>query len=425
VILIVFDALRADHLGCYGYARQTSPRIDAFARTATLYTRAFSSSPWTVPTHASLFTGKPPLLHGARTFRVERPRSNVNPLHQDQHTLAEALQGDGYRTGAFVANRAYLAERWQLNQGFETYHVEQAYADRVNQLVFEWLAADHARPFFLFINYMDTHRPYNARPRPGLLAAPPVNDGGKLLNELVRRVMPGTDPVPTELAQKVIDQYDTAIAHVDEQVGHLLDHLSQTGLDRNTVVVLTSDHGEYFGEHHLVEHGKDVYQEALWVPLLVRGPGQREAEVDDRIVTSEDVPHLILRRFPEADRRRHAEAFPAAPGNHAPIVENYFARHKDLFHPVWGRRFWRVRRSVFDWPFKYIASTDGRHELYNLENDPLESKNLIDNHPEVARRLAAQLRGFLQQQRQPIDPDLQTLDEEERERLRSLGYLGE
>jgi arylsulfatase A-like enzyme len=423
VVLIVLDTVRADHLGCYGYERPTSPRIDAFARAATRHTHAMSSAPWTVPSHASMFTGKPPFAHGAHTVAVQRPINNVRPLPRDHVTLAEALAAEGYATAAFVANSGNLARHWRLDQGFETYHVKRVYADVLNESIFAWLERNE-QPFFLFVNYIDAHRPYNARARAGFLDRPASHDGGVLVERLVRRVLPAEQPVPLDLARRVIDQYDTAIANLDEEVGALLDRLKQDGLDANTVIVITSDHGEYFGEHHLVEHSKDVYQEAIRVPLLVRGPGQQEGRVADTLVVSNDLPRLIIAELTDEIRQRLSAGFPDAPGNHTVLVENYYTRHKDLFHPVWGWRFDRVRRAVFDWPYKLIHSSDGKHELYDLEADPREMRNLYEERRGVAERLGNSLDELLAASPDPFAKrGPPAFNEEVRRQLEALGYV--
>ncbi|MCZ6816562.1 MAG: sulfatase, partial [Planctomycetota bacterium] len=283
VILITLDTLRADHLGCYGYDRPTSPRIDAFAETATLYRRGYATSPWTVPTHGSLFTGKFPYEHGAHSFKVDRPVMNVNRLPLEHLTLAEALKSEGYQTGAFIANNGYLTAGSQFNQGFDTYHVERVYADTLNERIFAWLDARRDKRFFIFINHIDTHRPYNTAPRPGITDRPVVRDQGQLLDRLYAAVMPGTGPIPSDLVARVTDQYDTAVANVDAAIGSLLDKLESMGIYDRTLIVLTSDHGEYIGEHHLVEHSKDVYQEVLWVPLIVKGVGQTSGKAIEDI----------------------------------------------------------------------------------------------------------------------------------------------
>lgn len=425
VILISLDTLRADHLGCYGYERPTSPRIDDFAGRATLYTRALAAASWTVPTHASLFTGKFPYEHGAHNFEVSQPVNNANPLPQSHLTLAEALKSEGYDTGAFVANWAYLGRRWQLDQGFDTYHAERTYARELNRGVFDWLAAQSQRTFFLFINYIDTHRPYNTTPREGLLDRPVVQDKD-LIKVFKEKVLFGEEPTAGELTRQIIDQYDTSIANVDQEVGALLDRLRAANLYDNAMIVLTSDHGEFFGEHGLVLHSKDVYEEVLRVPLIVKAPGQRVGRVSDTLTTSTDIPNLVLSQLPRPVAERYRLVFPDAPGNHLVIAENRFTHFRDLCDERWGHRFRRVRRAVYDWPYKYIHSSDGDNELYHLVEDPAESDNLIERQPEVADRLARALMDLeTRRPRWEGEVDTSPLTDQEWEKLRSLGYVGE
>jgi arylsulfatase A-like enzyme len=424
VVLVTLDALRADHLGCYGYGRPTSPRIDDFAGTATLYRRAYAASPWTLPSHATLFTGKYPFEHGARTFPTEAPGNNANPLDPAQLTLAEVLADSGYRTAAFVANTAYLGRRWLLDQGFEVYHPERLWAAELNQRVFAWLENNPKKPFFLFINYMDTHRPYNATPREGFLDPPAVLDDGELLDRLYEAVMPGEGPIPQDLVQQVIDQYDTGVANVDEGIGALLDELQRLGLDDDTLVVLTSDHGEYFGEHHLVEHSKDIYQEALWVPLIIREPGQRQGRISDTVIAGTDLPGMILAACGGEAAARHAFAFPDRPGQHPVLAENYYTRDKDLFHPVWGHRFQRVRMALIDWPWKFILSSDGRDELFNLVEDPREADSRLEREPDIVAVCRDRIARFGAEREQATRLLVQPpLTEQEKAQLRSLGYV--
>ena len=427
VVLITLDTLRADHLSCYGYERATSPRIDAFAREATRYTRSMATSPWTLPTHASLFTGKLPREHGAHTTKVGRRSPRERPLSGHHVTLTEVLREAGYSTGAFVTNIGYLAAKYGFNQGFETYHVERVPARKLSGFALTWLREHREKPFFLFLNYMDTHRPYAAQPAHAeVVGEAPGYDGGKLLTSLYSAVMPAKGPVPTELAAQVVKQYDTAIVNLDAGIGDLLDGLREQGLHDNTLIVLVSDHGEYFGEHHLVEHSKDVYQEALFVPLIIKDPGQRKGRVVETIVSSTDVPRLMLDGFPRSWAERYHGLFTDVPGNHAVVSENYYTRGKDLRNKEWGHRFDRVRTVLFDWPLKYIRSSDGMHELYDIEADPLEARNLITVRAAEAGRLAQELRR-LDVQRPPWKGGKTPprMSEEERDRLRSLGYVGD
>jgi arylsulfatase A-like enzyme len=426
VIIIVMDTMRADRLSCYGYERATSPSIDAFAGTADFYEKAFATATWTVPTHGSLFTGKLPFEHGAITRKDDAGTIGVAPLDESHLTLAEVFQAEGYRTGAFVANNGFLTPRFQFDQGFATYHVERVWSDVLNQRVMDWLKLQRRGPFFLWINYIDTHRVYNTTPRPGFLPEPAVQDQGELLDELYARVMPADAPVPAGLAQKVTDQYDTAVANLDEQIGALLQHLRDQGLYDDTIIVLTSDHGEYLGEHHLVEHSKDVYEEAVRAPLIVKHVGQVEGRRVPRPTSLADVPHLIFGALPAEFAASYRDEFPRDPARDPVIVENYYTRRKDFENPAWGHRFDRIRTVIYDWPYKYIHSSDGQSELYDLERDPRESADLITSEGDRATRMAERLADFLEARREgrtQVEPARLTSEEEKR--LRSLGYIGD
>ena len=185
VILITMDTMRADHMSAYGYERHTSPRMDQFADSATFYSRSMASSPWTVPTHASLFSGRDPFEHGAHTLKAVGNTQPINLLYDGFLTMAEALEQEGFSTGAFVANDGMLATRWNLDQGFQTYQIERTLAENLNVRAFAWLDSVSAagNPFFLFLNYMDTHKVYNTKPRPGFLDEPAIQDGGQLVDQ--------------------------------------------------------------------------------------------------------------------------------------------------------------------------------------------------------------------------------------------------
>jgi arylsulfatase A-like enzyme len=421
VVLLSLDTVRADHLGCYGYERDTSPRLDAFARGATLYRRAFASASWTLPTHASLFTGRYAFEHGAHGLRSKDPARSLAALAPEQTTLAEALRERGYATAGFVANTGFLSPRCGMNQGFETYQLKRLPARDLNAAALDFVRRPRKGPFFLFVNYMEAHRPYDARPRPGLLERAP-SQATDLVPRLYEAVLPGRADAPADLVRELIDQYDTAIANLDEEVGRLLDGLHAAGRDADTVVVITSDHGEFFGEHRLAEHSKDVYQEVLAVPLLVRAPGQSQGRVVATLASSVDVPRLILEHFETPDAWR--ELFPLALGNHPVLAEIYYARPKDLWNPVWGPRFDRIRTALFDWPLKLIDSSDGRHELFDLSRDPREATNLLATQPAEAQRLRAELARFRASRPHAPSPEAEPAIEPEIEELRALGYVG-
>ena len=428
-MLISVDTLTAGHMSAYGYERPTSPRLDAFAAGASLYLRAYATSPWTLPTHASLFTGKYPFEHGARTFRW--PEWARSPLAESHFTLAEALQALGFRTAAFVANNAFLTEEYQLNQGFETYVVDRSPGAALNERVFDWLEKNAGAPFFLFLNYMDTHAPYNTRKpknRPGFLEHAIDGTSTELLKDLEQKILDRDPSYSRADVERAIDLYDLSIANLDEAVGALFDELTARGHFDDTLILVTADHGEIFDEHDLIKHGRELYEPLIWVPLIVKRARQHAGEVVDAVVSSADIPRMILAQLPQEAAAPYLREFPFAPGNHPVISENYYD------HPVvflnrksWAHRFDRERFALLEWPYKYIHSSDGDHELYDVERDSRELHNLLDEQPETAARLAAALARF-RAERPRIDRALgetQLPTPEQIENLKELGYISD
>jgi choline-sulfatase len=225
---------------------------------------------------------------------------------------------------------------------------------------------------------------------------------------------------PLALQKIAMLQYDTAIANLDASIGALLGSLDQLGLGAETTVVLTSDHGEYLGEHGLVGHSKDVYEEAIWVPLMVRSPHDDGGHIVNEVVSIADIPRLMAQSI---GGRVGAELKRQLPRDRSPhvLTENYYSRSKDVVKPAWGTRFHRIRRAVYDWPYKYIQSSDGAHELYNLELDPLELTNIVADHGGVAARLSKEV---AQLPREVVPPESsERISGAELEALRALGYV--
>ena len=431
MILITLDTLRADHLGCYGYERPTTPFLDAFAERATRYSNARSTSPWTLPSHASLLTGLYPFEHGALTRKPRevggRPLEQVTPLADTHTTMAEFLGGVGYETGAFVANQVYLSKNYRLDQGFDHYIVHRARWNEINERAQAWLERrSNEKPFFLFLNYMDVHRPYNTTPlQDGRLTASQENSA-QLLDQLYMAVMPGDGAVPQPLVDKIIDQYNLALANLDLGLQSLIAYLERHDLYDNTVIVITSDHGEYFGEKHLVEHSKDIYEPGVRVPLFVKLPGQTSGAVVDEAISGVDVPRLIFSGFPNGLQQRAGDTFPYAPGQHPVLTENHFTRLKDLVQP-WGKRFQRERCSLHVDEYKFIQTSPasaGGPELYDLASDPGETNNLVVDEPELARAFEEQLEAYQAARlRDPGSTPAVEIDEELQLAMRELGYV--
>ncbi len=444
VILIVMDTARAENFGCYGYHRPTSPNIDEFSREATFYANAVASSPWTVPTHASIFTGKDPFEHGAHRISPFTFKNGVhqldprkiqynkfaNPLHTKHITLAEVFAAEGFATCGFIANSAYINHRFNMDQGFQTFRPIYKTSDAINTMVYEWLDTLSTDQFFLFINYMDTHVPYNAKPRQGFLEKPAPFDDGALQKKLWSMYLNPRgrwrEDNPDELRQTVINQYDTAISNLDEQIGKLFDYLKEKKLYDRSVIVLTSDHGEMFGEHDLVSHGQDMYQQLLWIPLIIKNPHQTQPRCVETTISTSDIPHLIFSQLPRKITRKFTAEFLNAPGQHPIIAENYYAHPQLIRANRTSKNYNRIRTALFKWPYKYIHSSDDDHELYNIANDKGETENLLKINPELAAKFADQLRNFIDS-RTHFDEiiDQEPLTEEEIKKLKSLGYIGD
>lgn len=311
VILIVLDTVRAMSLSLYGYHRDTSPNLTRWASRGVAFTRAYSTAPWTLPSHASMLTGR---------WMHEMSADWMVPLDHTFPTLAEVLSARGYRTGGFVANTDYCSAEVGLDRGFghfEDYtlapgqllrnsslwraiaritivrrvlghydNLGRRTAPEISQAFLDWQAKAPSRPFFAFLNYYDAHRPYLAPAGwAGRFKTAGVEPNPRLRKEL-------DDPkAPPEVVQGAIDAYDDAIGYLDHEIGRLLDELDRRGLVDNSIIVITSDHGEEFLEHGLWDHGHGLYHPAIHVPLLVIAPGA--APTDQRA----DAP-VSLRSIP-------------------------------------------------------------------------------------------------------------------------------
>lgn len=296
VALIVLDTVRADHLSCYGYARPTTPSICALAQHGVLFENAIAPSSWTLPSITSIFTGLLPHQTGANWGRA--PGASA-------WTIARILSSKHYETAGFNANPYYGLGGWRLSKGFNAYEdasvslrhnlavtvlgqsVAKYLYDRlvrynqfdhfdaadVNHEIIGWARhRDPSRPYFLFVNYMDAHRPY---------LPPALYDHrfGRIPKSLLARVIQplndGRPRKPFSAADRrdLIDGYDNSLAYLDHEVGLLVRFLKSEPGGSNTVFIITSDHGEGFGEHGTYDHGWNLYRDVLHVPLIIAGPG--------------------------------------------------------------------------------------------------------------------------------------------------------
>lgn len=423
VLVLVIDALRPDHLGCYGYALPTSPAIDALARRGVLFADATSASSYTRAAVPSIFASVHPGAHG-----VLNQGKEVEVLSDEYRTLAETLKERGYATAAFVPNPS-LHRAFNFDQGFDLYDDDfqigvrgaQDYetAKKINERTLRWLRANPGKPFFAYLHYRDVHAPYvPPAPYDRMFDRP-----GRPLSEPEYKTQPPDVRRPRRFRDlgSYIGQYDGEIRYTDDHVARLLATLSKEGLLDNTVIFLTADHGESFLEHGSWTHGTGLYEELTRVPLLLVLPESRQA--GQRV----EAPVQTTDIFPTVLDLLDAEIPPELQGKSLFDV--------DPDRPVFGEalvsRGHRPRNfgpfvSVRAGGWKLIYNRRSRSgELYHVAEDPGETQNLVDREPERARDMlrliAAHDRDNAKRSHRVRGKE--ELPEDVVEGLRSLGYV--
>lgn len=433
VVLVVFDTTRADHFSAYGYQGAQTPHFDALAREGVLFENAYATSSWTVPSHASLFTGLYPMAHGA---------NQVTQYLGDEHeTLAELLSDAGYETVAF-SNNAWVGDKANLTQGFE--RVAEAWrmpgpgqAARTNKAIELWLdSRGKERPFFLFVNYIEPHWPYEAPPADQeRFVAPDVSAAQrKAANFGVIRWYLDRDSIDEDLLPLRERLYDAEVATVDQALGNLMRLLGERDLDDSTLFVALADHGENLGDKGHQGHSFVLYDSTLHVPLAIRAPGGAHAgmrrsepvQVTDVFAT---VAAAAGTRAPGVGQNLLAEALP----QDRPVLgEYYFPKQFIAYFPEEARNgpvlapYLRLIRSLRVGSHKLIWGSDGKHELYNVVEDPAETRDLLEVEPELAVTLAARLEALVKEHERAAggsSAPTGEVDPEVEQSLRELGYV--
>jgi arylsulfatase A-like enzyme len=419
VLVYMVDTLRADRLGVYGFDRPVSPRLDAFAADATVFETAIAQSPWTRPSVASVLTGLTPLVHG-----INRPRDG---LSQEAVTLAELLSAHGYRTAAMVAN-PNIAGRFNLGQGFDSYELLGGFdngAPLVTDWARQWLdeQRDPERPFFLYLHTVEPHAPYTPEEEFRARFAPDVPRNGFGTQPHIRSLKKEDGSLTDEVVGWLLDLYDAEIAANDAAFGDLLDVLEARGLLDDTVVVFVSDHGEEFMEHGRLEHAKTFYREVIEVPLVVRFPdlghGRRiAAPVQHVDVMPTLLGYLGVAQPPGLEGR---DLTPWVTGEE-PSPEDVAATEIHSYLDRRGYRGASVR--VGDWRYVDMRAPRPSEELYDVPRDPAEKADVDERHPVRAGWMESRIRLYRHHAESgQLQPTVEHLDKELRERLRALGYI--
>jgi len=398
LLLITVDTLRADHVGAYGYPRARTPALDSIARGGALFERAYAAAPITLPSHATILSGRYPPGHGSR--------DNGQPVTPSTATLATVLRAKGFKTAAFVAAFP-LDHQFGLDRGFDVYgdHLPRDAAGRptserpASQVIDEaiaWLRGTKSQGntgdrFFLWVHLFEPHAPYQG-----------------------------------DMTRPAIDRYDDEIATADREIGRLLSALGQGAAV--TLVVAAGDHGEAFGEHGEFAHSIFVYDTTLRVPLLIGQPGTVTPRVVPDPVTLADIAPTVARllgidmtEFKTADG---IDLSPALAGGALPKRELYAESFAPLMEFGWA-----PLRSIRSGPWKYIAAP--RPELYDLERDVGEQRNLRSEQDVVAKGLEARVdrySGDVLPTLGPAGPErggrsgTSAMTDEAAGQLRALGY---
>lgn len=408
VVLVSLDTLRADRLGSYGYDRETSPFLDAFAAEGTLFERAVVNTHGTTPSHASMLSGTYQETH---LVGVETTKHGLAyPLPPDLPLLSEMLAEVGYRTVAFT-DGGNAGRRFGFDRGFDHFDDKGGGLRRISRRLLRYLDESERgdEPLFLFVHTYEVHSPYEppeswAEP----FLDPDTTSTFRATSENLVRFAHRAHKMPPQDLRRASDLYDGGIRYADHLLERLFEELSSRDLLEGALVVITSDHGEEFGEHGGLLHRGLLYDELIRVPLIFRGPGIA-AERSAALASTVDIVPSILGRlglelgsaegqdlFSEGDLPRYA-------------VSQY---GKDLYS-VTGER-WKL----------IVHPASGAQELYDLVEDPGEIADQSTFIPERVLELEGTLRTWLRIPRPTFEDSVPgALSDEDRSRLESLGYL--
>lgn len=429
IILVTMDTVRADHLELYGAPRPTAPNLTTLSRSGITFTKAAASAPWTLPSMASIHTGRPPSEHGAM--------DNASPIASNKPTIAEVLKTSGYRTQAVVSH-VFTGQKFGFDRGFDVFDqsLVQGHGGSSSQQLTE-AALKHFTsdgpegddaPTLLWVHYFDPHYSYERHEEYGFATGPP----GKLTSPIVFQSPDGTELLnssrtETEFIRAV---YDEEIAHTDHWIGALIEGVRDSNRDRPAIFVVTADHGEALLERDRLGHGKDLYDEFIRVPLVIGGDIERSmwGLTVGRAVETASIATTVARLARlEDDPFPGVNLIDTALSHRSPtfvFAEGSYARGRD-----------QRKLAVLHGTIKLIRHIDDdRVELYNLSEDKVERHNLVDD-PKYARPLKALLEASEErfERLQAIThPDRNAADEardelglspDERAKLEGLGYI--
>lgn len=461
VVLISIDTLRADHLSCYGYFRLTTPNLDRLAEDGVIYENAYSTATWTPPAHASMLTGLYPSQHGV----IDNRR-----LNSSIPTMAETLLRHGYNTVGFV-NNSQVGEFVGLHKGHRTFYevwkgtksktiiertaryflrktteiagISDHGARKTNLLVKQWLYGNRHRPFYMFIHYIEPHNPLKA-PHPHRYKYL-KKDNVKINKEKLDLVAHNplicfTDNIVLNEDEKeaLIALYDGEIDYLDSRLGEVIEYLKKNKIYDDTLIIITADHGEHFGEHGLYSHVASLYEPIIHIPLIIKYPGDyKDQNRVSELVQLTDIYPTVLSAigfdrkvlgnvegqslFGRDNKTKYHEYIIAEWEGRIP--EYVSRRIKDSNGDPIISLFKEPIAMIREGKYKYILHAHGREELYDLSKDKSEIHNIKEEKKEITERLKQKLIQW-QSKNKEMEHAIQSLiDEVTKKNLESLGYM--
>ncbi|MDG2149751.1 MAG: sulfatase [Planctomycetota bacterium] len=437
VLIVTLDTTRADHLGAYGYPLDITPEIDRLAERGVLFENAYAPMPQTLPSHTTLMTGLQPRQHGAL--------ENTYTVDESVDTMAEQLGREGYATAAFVSALA-LSKGAGIHQGFEIYDQPRARFDiglpapaereasEMTDIALAWAETQPPeQPFFLWVHYFDPHADHVA-PRRYLREMQPMLVRDQVIEPLVRN----KKDVAVDRLTQYWRSYASEVRYMDDEIGRLLDGLSDLGLLDETVIVLAGDHGEGLYEHGNIGHGMNVWEELHRVPLILVDPDGKHAgtRIRGRVELADVLPTVMsmslgrpLEGVPGAaglDLWSWVEKTRSLPQRPVFLERPHFSRERIADRNGEGSRIdYGELVAVLMGDYKLVRWPDGRERLFDLSKDPDESKDLVEEQPEMRARLAQLMDGWLAQHAVDLPGAEGELSDERTQALKALGYLGD
>jgi arylsulfatase A-like enzyme len=391
IILVILDSLRADRLGTAGYPREITPFLDQLTEKSVYFERAISPSSWTKTVMPSVLASLHPDSHGVRGIN--------DVLAQEVLLLPEILKANGYST-ACIHTIPWMTEDFGFNQGYDYFHYQRIEdglnADRMNEQALQWIDQQAQEPFFLYLHYVDPHFPY--------------------------------DPSPSfkRFGDEPVDRYDGDILFTDAKIGELYAELERRGLLESTWLVISADHGEEFGEHGGIYHGRTAYQEVLHVPLIIHHPTLLASakRVKTQVGLFDIAPTLLdLVGIPVAPGMEGASFASALLEPSIDLAEREIYSQVGLNDSAPGNNYLAISTPTQ----KYVVDLkNGKEELYFTEDDRLEQRNVAPENESTLREFRNRVSAYIQQRnekRAQLVQEKRDLDPSTQERLKALGYL--